>query len=198
MRTRILALIAISFGSIALAAPAQAGDGVAPGQSAPAAGMPAAQEETYPEDDYLDDVMTLDTTNLALTIVTAGYGSVITVPSYLLGAPIIHAAHGNRGEAAVSLTMRVALPVLGGAIANSMYERRQDRCDSGYCDSHGPFEQFFSIAAGAVIGATGAVVFDWIVLDHTTRVPVQRTRALVAPQVGIGERGLSLGVSGSF
>jgi hypothetical protein len=207
MRARISISLLLALGSIASAAPALAGDGASPAlSSGRGAVLPVeaeAQEPIYVEHSYLDDVIALDTTNLALTIVTAGFGSVITVPSYLLGAPAIHASHGNRGQAALSLGVRAGLPVLGALAGKALYERnqrRQEPCSEDESTQCGTFvdglDRFVVIAAGAIIGATGAVVFDWIVLDHSEKVPARSL--VVVPQVGVSEQGVSLGVSGRF
>jgi hypothetical protein len=205
MRARISISLVFALGSIASAAPALAGDGASPAlSSGRGAALPVeaeAEEPIYFEESYLDDVIALDTTNLAFTLVTAGFGSVITVPSYLLGAPAIHASHGNRGQAALSLGVRVGLPVLGALAGKALYERsHREPCvedDSTQCGTFvDGFDRFVAISAGAVIGATGAVVFDWLVLDHTEKTPARSL--VVAPQVGVSEQGVSLGVLGRF
>jgi hypothetical protein len=205
MRARISITLLLALGSIAGAAPALAGDGASPdlssGRGAALPAGPEAEEPAYRAHSYLGDVVALDATNLAFTIVTAGFGSVLTVPSYLLGAPAIHASHGNPGQAALSLGARVGLPVLGAVAGNALYQRNREPCiddESTQCnDFLDGFEPFVAVAAGAVIGATAAVVFDWVVLDHTERIPVQRS-LVVVPQVGVSEGGVSLGVIGSF
>ncbi|HWN68738.1 MAG TPA: hypothetical protein VNM90_13970 [Haliangium sp.] len=207
MRARISMSLLMTLGSIVGAAPALAGDGTSPdrpsGPSATLAVEPAGQGETHVEHSYLADVIALDTTNLAFTVITAGFGSVLTVPSYLLGAPAIHASHGNRGQAALSLGARVGLPVLGAVAGHALYQRNQRRetCsddDSIQCnDWNEAFDGVLAIAAGAVIGATSAVLFDWVVLDHTEKVPARRSLVIV-PQVGVSERGAALGVAGRF
>jgi hypothetical protein len=202
MRARLSMSLLMTLGSIAGAAPALAGDDASPDvMSDPDASLavePAGQGDTHVEHSYLRDVIALDTANLALTVITMGYGSAVTVPGYLLGAPAIHASHGNRGQAALSLTARVGLPVLGGVLGNALYERDQGDTCSDDCDNwFRGLERYLAIGAGAVIGATAAVVFDWGVLDHTERIPVQRS-LVVVPQVGVSERGASVGVMGRF
>jgi hypothetical protein len=207
MRARVSISLLLVLGTIASAAPALAGDGASPAlSSGRGAALPVqaeVQEQIFVEHSYVEDVIALDTTNLAFTIVTLGFGSVITVPSYLLGAPAIHASHGNRGQAALSLGVRAGLPVLGAVVARSLYERnqrQQEPCSEDESTQCGTFvdgfDRFVVIAAGAIIGATGAVVFDWIALDHTEKVPARSL--VVVPQVGVSEQGVSLGVVGRF
>jgi hypothetical protein len=111
---------------------------------------------------------------------------------YVLGPPIVHAAHDNWLSFAGSLGSRVLLPLAGGLIgigANQCHGGSQD-----YCDVSG-------IATGILVGYAAAVTIDAVALAWTPkRKPdalAGNTRTLrVGPLIGHDRQGLS--VSGTF
>lgn len=91
---------------------------------------------------------------------THGVFTYLGLASYGLGAPIVHAAHGDWGTAGISVGTRVALPALLGWGAHGACMR--------WGGSHKDFLPCFGSAAVGIIGGMiSAQVLDWTVLDHT-------------------------------
>lgn len=119
------------------------------------------------------------------------------VAGYVLGAPIVHAAHGSWGTAAGSVGLRVGLPLLGAFVGS-------EGLDRGSCRE---------LCVGGVIGA-GAGILTAIALDAAAlsweTVPVtkqDRDEARARParsfavSPGIAPRregGVDVGVTGVF
>lgn len=81
---------------------------------------------------------------------------------YALGGPIVHIAHDRGQTAAGSLGLRVGLPLgtgLIGILASNLFLGAA----SGVV---GAFDGLQWFAAGALVGAAGAMVIDWFVLSH--------------------------------
>src|SRR5947208_12597579 len=73
--------------------------------------------------------------------------------AFLLGGPVIHALHGNYGRGAISLGLRVLLPIIGANIGAAV---------SG-CDKHeglGDLCVVDDMTAGLLVGAATAAVAD--------------------------------------
>jgi len=93
---------------------------------------------------------------------TAVIGAVVVGTSaFVLGAPIVHAAHGNRANAAWSLVLRVGLMGLGAGIGAASgeaecggYQYDHEGCSVGYA------------AAGVLLGALMATIVDAAVLGR--------------------------------
>jgi len=93
----------------------------------------------------------VDERNDAAVIGTAVLGAT----AFLLGGPIVHAAHGQWTNAGISLALRGGLVLLAGGIgaaigadACGQYHYDHEFCEGGYA------------LAGAVIGAGAAVIVD--------------------------------------
>lgn len=93
----------------------------------------------------------VDERNDAAVIGTAALGAT----AFLLGGPIVHAAHGHWDKAGISLALRAGLVLLAagvgaaiGADACGQYHYDHEFCAEGYA------------LAGAVIGAGAAVIVD--------------------------------------
>jgi hypothetical protein len=73
--------------------------------------------------------------------------------TYLLGGPVIHAVHHNYGRAAISLGLRVLLPIIGAniGVAASGCQDHQSFANLCYVDD---------MAAGFLIGAATAAAAD--------------------------------------
>lgn len=104
--------------------------------------------------------------------------------TYLLGGPIVHAAHGNWGRAAGSLGLRLGLPLAGGLAGAALAQCRQGEWFCGYAE----------VGMGTLIGIVAAVTIDASVL---AREPVTKAPALV-PAVSVGRDRAWAGVSGTF
>lgn len=80
---------------------------------------------------------------------------------HVLGAPIVHAAHGEWGTAGVDLGVRALVPTAGWFAGDLACDRW--RLDSPYHD----FDHCFWLATtGGFAGALAAQVFDWAVLSR--------------------------------
>ncbi|MDB4993717.1 MAG: uncharacterized protein JWM74_1149 [Myxococcaceae bacterium] len=121
---------------------------------------------------------------------------------YLLGAPIVHFAHGRVGTGFGDLGMRLGLPVAFGFVAYSVGNK--------HCSSRGSYQVFCSQAdsaavGGAVVGMVTAIGLDAAFLAHETVEPKASTAARrsppafrVAPDLQLGKSRSTLGLRGSF
>jgi hypothetical protein len=139
-----------------------------------------------------------------------GVGSVMT---YGLGAPIVHAAHGQTGKALADLGIRVGMPLVlgffGEAIGSGSYQQSGCRAsDPGFCGLGNALGQVGAAAEGAVIGGLlgigGAVVIDAALLarEPVTHVASPAT-AHIEPAFGVapdrrGGTRATLGMIGTF
>lgn len=108
--------------------------------------------------------------------------------TFLVGAPVVHLAHGRYGRAAISLALRVALPALGIAVGSS----RSCAWDDDGCWAERDRAQLTGLLAGAVVAA----VLDSSLLAGGDDWPSPPPR--VVPTVGAPGGGLTLGIAGSF
>lgn len=98
---------------------------------------------------------------LPLAATTHEHLAIGWVAGYVLGAPIVHLAHGNGGRAAASLGLRVGVPALGALIGFAIAESDSDsECGNLGCVLNGVAMG----AGGAVVGMAAAVLIDWVVL----------------------------------
>jgi hypothetical protein len=77
--------------------------------------------------------------------------------TYLLGGPVIHAVHRNYGRAAISIGLRVVLPVVGANIGTALSS----------CDRTQTFANLCAVddmAAGFLIGAAAAAAADTLLV----------------------------------
>ena len=103
--------------------------------------------------------------------------------SYVMGAPIVHAAHGNWGRAFGSLGLRVAAPILGAFLGAAMED-----CSGGdFCGAAGG-------VVGLAVGAGTAIALDAAVIARET----VSVGPAVTPVVVTGKDGTWLGLSGRF
>jgi hypothetical protein len=123
--------------------------------------------------------------------IATGSGEVF-LGGYLLGGPIVHAAHGSPGRALGSLGLRVGLPLAGGVIVGATAG------DAGLEE----------VALGLLAGMVTASVVDATVLarKEVASEKERRDPALLRvgrvsgnPNLGVSLTGdLSLGVAGTF
>ena len=117
--------------------------------------------------------------------------------SYTLAGPIMHLLHGNYGTAAGSLALRTGLPMAGFMVGYAL-------SDCGYAD--GPFCASDYRLHGVVLGASTALLLDWLMLAKTTtREPVEAPAFLRAgslranPGLQVSRTGtMLLGLEGQF
>ena len=134
-----------------------------------------------------------------LTLISAGAASdqkghlsdVLTYGSvgiYLLGAPVIHFAHGNPGRGLGSLGLRAGVPVAFGAIGSKL----EDCSGDNYYDLCG----IVGIIVGGVLGIATAITIDAAVLSYD-EVPVA-SEGIHDVGVSIGPTHAQLVASGMF
>jgi len=138
------------------------------------------------------ETLTVDAVSVA-AMPLAGVG----VAGYLVGAPIVHAAHDRWGAAAASLGLRVALPIAGAyagvALANCGNSQRasEDWCGLG------------EAVLGLGVGMLAAIVIDAAVLGYERAPAAQasepstgraatRTSVAIAPWIERDRKGASL------
>jgi hypothetical protein len=116
----------------------------------------------------------------------------VGVAGYMVGSPVIHAAHGSVTKPFVSLALRLGLPALGGLSVALLSKRQPDDegNDIGYA---------LGIAGGVVVGAlTAALIDDIAVARKVTKVTptaAARPRLYLSPIIAKDVRGVSLGLS---
>ena len=149
--------------------------GVAPGTRADVA--PPARASWYGYQTF-----SADATAVALLLVAAeknwDAGAIGAVGVYVLGAPLVHAAH-RRPEAAVgSLAMRVLLPLLGSALGGASADCSMRVVNDENCDFGGK-------VMGLVVGTAAAVIIDSAALAWERKAPpppgLSTTRAPSSP-----------------
>jgi hypothetical protein len=135
---------------------------------------------------------------------TAEIGATISVGGYLLGGPIVHAAHGNPGAALGSLGLRLALPLggglLGGTLGYAVFNGSKSQIDYG-----GLYGFYFGFLVGGAVGMITAVVCDVAALSNekvTVTAPAQAKRKgpgfRIFPTANLGVREQTVGVQGTF
>ena len=80
----------------------------------------------------------------------------VAVGGYLLGAPVVHLAHGRPGMAAASLGLRVVMPLAGALVGAGLERCRGDLCGLG------------GALVGGALGVISATVIDAAALTHET------------------------------
>jgi hypothetical protein len=107
---------------------------------------------------------------------------------WTLGGPVVHWAHGQRHNAALSLGLRVVLPVVGGYLGY----RSAGPC---HIDCHST-RALYETLGGVVIGMAVASLTDIVVVARTRRTRVDSTAW--APQLGVSGSQVTAGVAGWF
>lgn len=141
--------------------------------------------------------LTIDGASIGLLLLSASAGSeggaLLATMSYGLGAPVVHFVHGRPGAGLLSLGMRVALPLVGGAIGSATADCGHPEFEASLC---GVGETIVGIA----IGVSTAIALDAALLARETvedeQTPLHALR--VSPVVDPGRRIGALALSGAF
>jgi hypothetical protein len=190
MRARV-SVVSILFGLISTTAVAHAQDAPPPAFLPGSGQIASAESHVTVRESYAWQVILVDAASVALVLSLQEKPLMLGLSGFALGAPLIHAMHGNPGSAIASAGLRVGLPWLGFKAGTASYEPQEnDGLEMAVLPG---------LALGA-IGVISAVVIDWGFLSwDEQRVPVTTGRSLVVvPQVGVSEQGVSLGVLGRF
>lgn len=127
-----------------------------------------------------------------------GYPLAITgLATYLVGGPVVHAAHGNGAKVAIDIGVRLGAPT-AGAMTGALLA-----CAGGCRGDFGPLAGVVGGAFGAGIGALTAIVIDAAVL---AREPAERRateakwdgKPVVRPEVSSLPGGGAVGLAGAF
>jgi hypothetical protein len=115
------------------------------------------------------------------------------IGTFLLGAPIVHVAHGNYGRAGASLGIRVLLPLVGASVGASLATCKPDDWFCGINEA----------TTGMFVGALAASVVDVAFMsgatnEPTTERPRPATGLTLAPQVVATPNLAMLGLGGRF
>jgi hypothetical protein len=148
---------------------------------------------------YRGQLVAADSAALMAGIVAGGSGIElddelrgIGVGTFLLAAPMIHAANGHGLRALGSLGLRLALPTLGAALGVHLQTRSSSQCTlGGLCHDAVPQG---GLVIGIGIGALTAVVVDTWLLAKPTKV----TRSGWAPTASPTRGGATVGLTGRF
>jgi hypothetical protein len=81
----------------------------------------------------------------------------LSVGTYALGAPLVHAVHGRTGHAFASLGMRLGFPLLGAMLGEGLHT--EPKCGGYYddCYDEGPSDE---AVIGALLGIGAAMIVD--------------------------------------
>lgn len=186
---------------LVLAASAARADEATPG-GPPAAYAPMPPAEPAPSRWYGWQTLTTDGASLLVAIMggaasSSGIGYV-GLGGYLLGAPVVHLAHGNPGRGAASFVLRAGLPVLGFAAGYALFHH-PDRSSGDW--------NFSGLGEGALmaLGGMGAcVALDAALFARESSPDEERApspppyRPTMTPQVGYVRGGALAGVGGTF
>lgn len=118
----------------------------------------------------------------------SGRLALIGASLYVIGAPLVHTTNRRHGRAALSVAMRVGLPLLGFSIADSL---PRDCGPTGDCTS-APVGIYVGLGVGVVV----ASMLDAIVLAKADA--RSQRQASWAPVGGPTRGGFALGVTGQF
>jgi len=116
------------------------------------------------------------------------------VPTYLFGAPIVHAAHGHWGKAGASFALRLGAPAAFGYLGTGLgklacpgnaSDKSNYRCVNG------------TSVAGAFAGLVAAISLDAALLARES-VPSHPSVGGWAPTVSVNRGGFSVGLGADF
>jgi hypothetical protein len=105
---------------------------------------------------------------------------------------MVHAAHGNWGQAGKSFGLRLAAPIAVGYLA---YEAGKLSCNGGASDNRSCATNVAIV--GAFIGVAGAIALDAAFLARE-KVATEPTEFAIVPSLSIHHSGVDLGFVGVF
>lgn len=198
MRPRISALLLALVTALGVA-PARADENGPPGlwtsPTAPASAAP--RERRF----YGWQLIPVDLASVALMALGSGNARNAGVGVYLASGLLIHTWNGNSDHGARSFVTRSGLPVLGWAVGGVLGGLGGgSECLEEECENDWPGLDLFNeetAAGGVVAGVALALAIDWIQLSWKDA-SASTERSSLAPQVTVGEQGLSLRVLGRF
>jgi hypothetical protein len=107
----------------------------------------------------------------------------MSLPTYALGGPIVHASRGNWGRAGLSLLTRLGLPVFGAVVGYGGCSYDQGNCVS-------------STVSVAIVGMVVASFIDVVGMSWEPAEPPEAP--LLQPALSLGRDSAWVGASGAF
>jgi hypothetical protein len=190
VRTSITAAATLA-AVLAAVSPARAADD---GREAPVVPLTPDADDQPPVEKhwYGWQVLAADAGGLLATVgcVSISGADACLIP-FLIAAPSVHLAHSRPMSALASVGLRVALPIVGAAIAVQAANCSEDEWLCGLSE----------MGVGVMIGTVAASVLDLALLSTETRerpgVGPSRL-SLLSPAVSAGPNGASFGLQGRF
>lgn len=161
---------------------------------------PSPEAEEPAREWYGYQTLLVDIAGIGMGVGAAGGGyplAITGLATYLVGGPIVHAAHGNGAKVAIDIGVRLGAPT-AGAITGGLIA-----CAGGCRGDFGALAGVAGGLFGAGIGAVTAIVIDAAVL---AREPAERRateakwdgKPVVRPEVSSLPGGGAVGLSGAF
>jgi hypothetical protein len=186
---------------LATAAPIATAHADAPGETQPMEDAPAPVVEThYGPQLLLADVAVVGGSALLLTAnrngPSEGQGLIAAagISAYLLVAPAIHLAHGDGRGAAVSLGLRVGLPMVLSALGEAIGPRSTTTCIGGGGCATQDTRSSSGFLVGTALGLVAATVLD-ATYNSTHR---EAAAPRLSPSFGYAAGNVTVGVGGAF
>ncbi len=128
------------------------------------------------------------------TNAVAMVAGVTAVPTYLFGAPIVHAAHGHCDRAGASLALRIGAPIalayLGSGLGTLACPGKASDTSNYHCVNG-------ATGAGALAGLVAAISVDAALLARE-KVPRHPSATGWSPTVSLNRGGFSVGLAAEF
>jgi hypothetical protein len=116
------------------------------------------------------------------------------VPTYLFGAPIVHAVHGHWDKAGASLALRIGAPIalgyFGSGLGTLACPGKSSDTSNYHCVSS-------ATVAGALVGLVAAIGVDAALLARE-RVSGHPSTGRWSPTVSLNRSGFSVGLGAEF
>jgi hypothetical protein len=160
-----------------------------------------AEGEEAPREWYGYQTLVVDLAGIGMGVGAAGGGyplAIAGLATYVVGGPIVHAAHGHGGKVGLDLGIRLGAPA-AGALTGALIA-----CAGGSCGYElGALVALAGGGFGAGIGAITAIVIDAAVI---AREPAERReevakwdgKPIVRPEVTSLPGGGAVGIGGAF
>lgn len=159
--------------------------------------------------DYRNQIMLSDGLSVAAVLSGAMMGNeaggqlaLLGVSGYLVGAPLVHLAHGRGGAAVKSFGLRTALPMLGMVAGFKLGPNDLTCVESGAPSPEQPSHSHGG-CTGSITGMIGGLVIGTIsasILDakYLSNYEVARRVPTWTANVGHVRGGMTVAISGSF